>query len=378
MAAGTGKAAGEVLKGPRLGVQEAVTMTVIFLVAKLFLSHQIALFHVGATAAWMLPILHGMVGLVIFLALAWVLEQFPGKTLIEAGEALIGPYANMVLSALYFVLIVLLTGLNLRQYAEWLLTAFLPNTPIGAVVLFYLLPVIAAAYLGLEAIARVARVFSLFLVLGLITLFLMTTPYWSVQHIMPLAGFGPEKLLVGGLRTSGVVAEIFLLFFITPYIPRGTLRVIGLWSIGLAAAILTLGVLIVSLSFPYPVSSELSLPVFELSRLVLIGRFLQRIEVLFLPLWVMLALVQLAVGLWAVTVVMARGLKLPYSRPFIPTAAVLVTAVAFFPPNVASTIFQDVSFLRVWSMPVIGLITAILFAAAWRKKRKGVLRPDEG
>ncbi|MDI6905910.1 MAG: GerAB/ArcD/ProY family transporter [Thermoanaerobacterales bacterium] len=362
---------------PRLGVQEAVTVTVIFLIAKLFLSHQIILYHVGTTAAWLLPVLHTLVALVIFLALAWVLDHFPGRTIIEAGEALLGPYVNMAVSVLFLMIILLLTGLNLRQFSEWLLTGFLPDTPIGVVVFFYVAAIVVVVYLGFDTIARVARVYSLFLGLGLALLFAMTTPYWSIQNIMPLGGSGPGRLLSGGLVTSGVVAEIFLLFFLTPFIPRGALRTIGFWSIGLAGCVLTLGVLIVSLCFPYPVTSELSLPVFELSRLVLLGRFLQRAEALFLPMWVMMALVQLAVALWAVTAVLSRSLRLPCSKVFILPAAVLVTAVSFYPVNVASAIELDNGFLRLWSMPAIGLITLVLTLATWWRNRKGGLPRDD-
>jgi len=366
-----------VAREPRLGVQEAVTVTVIFLIAKLFLSHQVILYHMGATAAWMLAVLHTLIGLVVFLALAWVLDHFPGRTIIEAGEALLGPYINAIVSVLFLVMILLLTGFNLRQFSEWLLTGFIPDTPIGAVIVFYGAAMVVAGYLGLDTIARVARVFSLFLVFGLALLFAMTTPYWSIQNIMPLWGSGPAELLTGGLLTSGVVAEIFLLFFITPFIPRGSLRTVGYWSIGLAGLVLTLGILIVSLCFPYPVTKELSLPVFELSRLVLLGRFLQRAEVLFLPMWVMMALVQLAVALWAVTAVISLSLKLPYSKPFILPAAVLITAIGFYPVNVPATILLDNSSLRLWSMPAIGLITLTLTLAAWWRKRKGGLPRDD-
>lgn len=356
--------------GPRVGFGEAVALTVIFLVSKLLLSHLALIFPLGLSASWMLPLIHLPAGLIGFALLAWLLNQFPGRTIIEIGEEVVGPVVNTVFALAYYFFFVFGSSLAVRQFSEFVLTGFYPETPISVAALFFMASAALVAYLGLETLARVARILFYFLGFGLVFLLLLTTELWSLHGIMPLWGPGVPDLLWGAFCTLGVGSEVFLLALVAPFLPRGRLLAIGFVSIVVAAAVMAVVMLVFLLVFAYPIVREPVLPIFELTRAVQLGKFLMRMEVFFLPLWVFSSLVALSAALYAATAIAARTFRLPYYRPFILPTVVLILAGAFYPPNFPMAIKLGFIFFAQWSFIPLGLMVITLVVATLMRKRR--------
>lgn len=168
------------------------------------------------------------------------------------------------------------------------------------------------------------------------------------------------------------MSDLFLLAVIYPFIPHERTRDIGRAVILHSAAALTLLMLVLLLAFPYPVAREIPLASYELSRLIYLGRFVQRMETLFLPMWAVAGLVSTATGLWAAAYVTSRALRLPHWRPLLPAVMVLVVAVAFIAPNVTAAIRLENEFLRRYFAPVItfGIPVILVLLARYREFRR--------
>jgi len=356
--------------GPRVGFNEAVAITTIFLSVKILISHLALVFPLGLTASWMLPLLHLPVGLIGFAILAWLLNQFPGRTIVEIGEKVVGPVVNSIFALVYFVFFTFGSSLTVRQFSEFMLIGFFPETPISVQILVFMGGAALMVYLGLEALARVARILFFFLGFGLLLLLLMTMNLWRLHGILPLWGPGVPDLLWAAFCTLGVGSEVFVLALVTPFLPRGRLLKIGVVSLVSAAVVVTVLILVPLLVFTYPVVREFTLPMFELTRAINLGRFFVRIETLFLPLWIFAALVALSAALYSATAVAARALKLPYHRPFILPTVVLILAGAFYPPNFSTTIEWGFVFLAQWSFVPLGMIMTVLVVATLVQRRR--------
>lgn len=355
---------------PRVGFSEALSITVIFLTAKIFISHLALLFPLGLTASWIIPLIHLVIGLVAFIPLAWLLNQFPGRTIVEIGEELVGPVVNSFFALAYYAFFVIATALTVRQFAEFLLTGFFPETPISAAILIALAGTTVMAYLGLEVIVRVARFLIFFLGILLVALLLMTANLWEPHGIEPLLGPGPGKLLWAAISTLGVGVEIFILAMIAPYLPRGRLLAIGLLATVISAIAVTLTILAIQLVFPYPVVREPILPVFELARSIDLRRFVTRLETFFLPLWIFTGMIAVAASTYIATSVAARALKLPYHQPLIPATMVLILAGTFFPPNFPTAVELGFTIIVRLSFVFLGVIIGILILATLVRKRR--------
>ena len=353
---------------PVIGVSEGVTLLFIFISAKVFLTHIIFVLHDGMNASWMIYVLNTLVALPGVLLLAAVLDRYPGRDLVQIGEQLTGPYINSLFSLFYLAVFIGGAGLTLRSISERVVAGFMPDTPISMVTLFFLAGTVAVAYLGLEAVARTARFLVWVLVVSILTLIVLTIPFWQWHVFYPLWGSGPLGLLLGTLRNTGDFVHILLLGIIFPFLPAGKARLVGVWGVLITGFFTTLLLLTVLLIFTYPTASELTLPTLEIARTINIGRFGQRLEIVFLPIWVFGNMIFISASLYAGAAVLARMCRLSDFRPFVLAMTVFSTVVAFIPqsaPQVSLLIYRYQSRYSFYALVLILLL--MLLAARIRR-----------
>lgn len=356
---------------PAVGFWEAVTVGTVFISAKLFLSYQVILYHMAGSAAWAVPILESAIAAAALLLIATVLNQHPGKSIVEISEEMVGPYLNITLSAIFAVTLLLITGLVLRQFSERAVTGLYPNTPISFVALFFLAGMVIVNYLGFETIARVAVLSTPVMVLGLGVIIGLSIPFWSSGALFPLLGHGAAGIMRGTLSQTGFFTELFILGIVAPFLPAGKLRPIGLWTIGLSTLLLSTFIVVPLLVFDYPLVTELSLPIFETSRLLSLERFGERMEALFVPIWVLSGLIKLSIGLYGSAAVTAHALKLNDHRPLILPMAVFTMAIAFIPPNVPTVMALDQDLLRRYSFALVMVMFMPVLIISHLRAKKG-------
>lgn len=270
--------------------REAATLVLAAIVTESFLTFPAALVDEGDTAAWLIMLVAVLIGVLAFLPLAALMEKFPGKSIIEVGETLLGPWVNTLFVLAFLAFFLVTTASILRQYAERTVTVAVPQLPISAAMIGMLLGAVVACTLGLEAMARSAWLMLYFSVAAILLVLVLPYPYWNPSYLFPLWGAGPVKIITAGLLRSSIMGEVLLLALIQPALKKPAIRGPGLWSILVAALIMVSGQLSMQATFPVPVFREMTLPSFELAKLIYFGRFVQRLEPVFMPLWAMAGL----------------------------------------------------------------------------------------
>jgi len=356
---------------PVVGVSEAITVLFIFISAKVLLTHIILVLHAGMNAAWAIPILDTAVALLGVWLLVSLLDRYSGRDLVQIGEHLTGPYVNLLFSLFYLAVFLGGAGLALRAASERMVAGFLPDTPISVVAFSFLLGSTVVSYLGLEAVTRSARFLAGVLVVSALALAVLTVPMWQLHVFFPLWGAGPWKLLLGALANTGDFVQILLLGLIAPFLPASKIKHVGVWGVVIGGFFIFLFILLPLLIFTFPAASELTLPSFEVARIISIGRFGQRLEIVFMPIWVFGNLIFLAISLYAGAAVLTSLCRLNDVRPFVLAVAALVMTVAFVPQNVAQTTYWSHRYLSQYSFGVLVVVLLFLHAAGAFKKGRG-------
>jgi len=354
---------------PVIGTSEAVTLLFIFLSSKTFLAYAVFLYDEGLNAAWVIPLMQTAIGLLSVLVLAALLEKFPGRDLVEIGEELAGPYVNTLFALFYLAVFLFGAGMVLRLVSERMVSGFFINTPISLVTLFFVIGALVVSYLGLEAVARTARFLVGILVVSAMVLVVLTLPLWQLHSLYPLWGPGPWGLIKEALKNSGDFVQILLLGIIYPFLPPGKVKLIGIKGVIIAGFFMFLYVLAPLMIFSYPATVELTMPSFEMARIINIGRFGQRLEIVFLPVWVFGNLITLSTALYAGAAIITRMFKLSDYRPFVLAVTVLTVVIAFVPENFSQALDYNHKYLSHYSFVVLAFILSVLYGVAWLRGR---------
>jgi spore germination protein (amino acid permease) len=332
----------------KLGYSEAVAMAMVFIGAKAFLGYPRFLVEMGLNAAWLLILISIIISLLFWLLIASLLNKFPGKSLMEINQIVLGNFLGLAVNIISLLYIIISTSNLLRIFSGAVIITALPHAPISALAILFVIVMWIAAHLGLEAISRNAYISLPFIIIGITAVLLLLYPYWDVKELFPVLGIGPVRLLFNSFLNISAFGEIILLAYLAPFFSfDGTrLKNIGIFSIatvGFYFLFITVTYLMV---IPVPSALENLTPFYQLSRSIYLGRYYQRLESVFIFFWIYTAFLRLSIGLILAAIVTRESLKIPYYRPLLPALCVLFFSLALTPAQLVTAI--SIEKYRMW------------------------------
>lgn len=361
------------MKEGSFGAIEAVSMTTIFLITKAFFTSIRVLIEVTSTSAWFATLISCTSSIILFLFVCILMKRFPGKDLVDIFQIVSGKFIGIFLSLIFCAYYIYYAGSNLREFVEMIKAYILPYTPPSAIILTFLSAVVYFAYIGLEGIARMSRICFIIVLAGLVLILLLPIPHYNFDNLFPLAGYGIKKTLHAGLvRTSAYTDVIYLAFIINSIKGAKQFKKIGLISLVFSGIIISSTILCSILAFEYVQSSENLSSLFQLSRIIYFSRFFQRVESIFIFIWVVASIVNVSLAFYMATSIFCKSFRIPNHRPSILPMAFFTFTATFMPESLSKLVEQNVLYLRQLSILVTYLIPlAILVLALMRGKKGG-------
>ncbi len=360
------------VKEGTFGPAEAVLLLAVSNIARIFLPYPRYLVEIGGSAAWMTPIGGLLVALVGVYLMSLVLNKNPDHTIIEITEEAFGPFMGIAINMVIVSFFIAVSTLFTREFSEALIIAALPETPISVIITIYLAVGLLGAYLGIEAMARTARLSYIYIFAGLTILILALTPQWNVNNLFPIFGDTPFNVFGLGTFSTAAVTEIILGGVLVQAMGGGKkFGGIGYLSMLIAFALLTVLLVSIVLTLGRDPAIEATLPFYRISRNIYLGRFFQRVEAVFVIIWSLVGGIKIALTLYAATVSLARTLKLPDYRPLIWPLGLLIFILSLLPPDMLTTVKLDTDFLRPYSLIPNYLLPVLILAVYWLKGRAG-------
>jgi spore germination protein KB len=355
-----------------LGRREAIALLSLTILANIFLSLPQRLAKDGKNAAWLVLVIAAVLALIGLLFILALSRRFPGRTIVEAGEEAVGPFLGALAALGYFLFFTTSLILFLRQFSETIITAFLPRTPFSVVTGLFLIVTVYACYTGLEALSRTAGLFLVFILGSLLLITILLIPSMTATYnLLPFWGSGAvEVVRAGALRTS-LFGEILLLGLIAPLVRNRDAAGIGIASLALAAGMMIFLEIFYLLIYPIPAATKIAFPLYSEARLVFIGRFVQRVDAIFVFFWIISGLIKLSAHLYASTAILARVLKLPVFRPLVFPLGILIYAITFTVPSFPDAVALDSGLLRTFGWIPAFLLPVLIYLAAVLRRKGG-------
>lgn len=351
-----------------LGVVESTFLVVFFVTAKIYLAFPRIMVDVGGTAAWMVPLIGGCAATVTWWAVWGLSRRYAGQSLVQATERALGPVFGTLVNLVYAAFFHAITFLVLRQFSENIASSILPKTPLNIITLAFLSVACYGVLLGLEGLARVVWLVTPFTLIALVVLLVGGIYTQSAEYpLFPFWGWGAVPTIMWGLAKVSSFAELLLLGLLLPHFrDSGSLKVVARWSIGLSIVVMVGTVLFYQYIFPWPGGGRVSFPLLEVSRLIITGRWVQRMESVFFLVWIIMATLSAATGLYATVRTLAETIGLENERHLVLPVALTVYSMAQAPNNLSAAVAWDSDGIRVWgwivtvALPLLTLLVSTI------------------
>lgn len=362
------------MKEGRISAHGLFSVLSIMLITQLFLGIPRVLTKEAGSAGWLLIIMSAAIASIGVFIVVKLIKKFPGKNFIEIAEIVWGAPGRILVAVLMSFLFLFISIVLVREFAETILTTVLPHTPISIVALIFLAAMVFGAYNGLEVITRSSVLLFPFILVGLLSILLLTANFVDLTNLFPILGAGPDKLVFHALGKISLFTEIVFIGLISSNVNEPEKIPRQIWVSFLVSVALYVVVQLFYVSvFSMNAGEKLYVPLFQLARIIYMGRFVQRIEALYIFVWFFTGALKLTLSFYGGATALSRGFKIPFYQPLLFPLALLVFSLSFMPQSIVTAVHLDVNLLRNYGfipafvLPALLLLTSIIRGKGGKK-----------
>lgn len=360
------------IKEGKFGFFEALALITTVLITKVFYTSPLAIIKELGTAAWYGTLISCAVSLVFFGLIYQLMKRFPQKNLYQVFEAVMGKKLGKFFVFLFGMYFLYYTGVNLVEFTAILKVYSMVNTPPGIIIGAFLVAVLAMAYVGLEGIARTAYIFFYIIFSGLIIILLLAIPSYDFGYLAPWFGNGLGKTIyIGALRSSAYDEIIILAIIINSIHGLKNFKRVGITALLIAGLTFSVCAACILAAFQYTVGGEHLSGMFQLSRIIYYSRFFQRIEAIFLFIWIFASVISVSVGFYISLSSYCHAFKISNHRPLLLPFAFLTFVICYLPSNVAEVLEIHVKYIRQYSIMILFFIPVFVLIMALILRKRG-------
>ncbi len=322
----------------------------------------------AGNAAWIIAIYVTFAELLIF----FVTESLycKHKDILSLAQGLGGKPFKIVIAIIASAVIIMNMAAPVRSFAESVKMILLQNTPIEAIIITFGICAIIGAYCGIQSLSIICGLFFPIIAVVLIFFLIMLIPNFDISNLAPIFGTGVQNIFGEGLKCISLFDDMLLLFFLLPEFEESAIKsgykVIIISGLSMCAVLLFYcGI------FPYPVSTEYIMPVYQMTRLIEIGDFFGRLEAFFGFIWSISVLLHISINLYVLSRIWQKAFDFEFYKPVVPLMMIITLSLAFLPSSIVNMIQ-----LHNWIPIVLSILSIaipLIFGVISAKKEKQIL-----
>lgn len=312
----------------RLKSRELTSILINIIVVKMLFTYPRYIVDRCLNGAWLSVIIY----LIVTLGIFWLTQHLylkTGKISILSQAEVIGGKVFRIITGLFVITLLMLNiAPMVRAFPEAIKTALLQNTSMLVIVAILTLGVAFGASTGIEALGRTASVFIPIAGIFIALFFVLLFPHYETTNLFP---FSIKDVAIRGASSMSVFADIFVLSLLLQYTDNiNTVKKSGFTALCVGGVAGILIVLAYCLVYPYPVSARFIVPMYQLTRLVKIGTYFQRLEAIFEFVWSISILIYTSIYLFIMCDAFKQSFGLRHHKPFVFPLLIILLRLVFW------------------------------------------------
>lgn len=348
----------------KIGIWEYVAIILLTIGTKLADDLPAILYNSLYNAAWMTPIISGIIAIVPIYLLIKTMMYYKEKSLLEIIVHLFGKYVGFVVIFALWVIASFAIIIDSAIYTDIIGTMYFTRTP--TIVLYITLMGVCAygAIRGIEHIGSVARALVPYIKLSIFIALILTMIQGNASFLFPVFGPGEWEVIKESTIRLSIYGDILYLCLLTPYIRNANDFKKGTWIAFVILIVeLTVAILAYILLFDYESVKMLNYPFHEVIRYINFG-FLANVETFFFPFWLIATFIRFAVYLYLNGILFGRLFRIKEFEHAIPSLATLFLLIGMMIENETLALTEIRDNLLIVVTPVFFLLPCLLWIVA--------------
>ena len=306
--------------------------------------------------AWISIILSTLLAIPWGLILVRLSTMFPGMTIIEYSQVILGPWLGRIVGLVFIVFFLHQSAYSVRIASAAYVTTIMPETPIIVFVSILTYLSANAARSGIEVLARASTVSFFVTLVMLVLLLILPMNVMDFTNLLPIMARGWQPVPEGMLSSFAIYGELIVMTMLIPHLNRpqdaGRFVVYALLLTGFLFTWFTTAIAAVF----GPIMSTLIMPAFSLGRLIQFALAIERVEVIPLVGWTISTGVKQSLFMWAAMLGIAQWFNLAELRALAYPVGALIAALSTW---LFKSIFDAADFSSVKRFGILSILANI-------------------
>lgn len=356
----------------KLGTLEAIMLILSIVVTHTILSLPREILVATKSATIINLIFVSIIAILFSYLVVKLIKNFAGSDIIDVSEYLGGKLFKHIVGILFILYFLISSSIMLRNFCESLKIIYYPMTNIIFIIALFILALCSANRLDFNASLKTNLLIIPFVLASIVFLFFANMNKFVPERIFPIFGDGLLNTFVLGLGNLSAFGGIAYLYFLPPYLKEPEkMKKIAILSTGLSAVYLILCVSTLLFMFSFFINTNEITPLYNATRYIELGSFFQRLESVFLLIWILAFACYLSIVSKFTMGIFKKLTNIETKKPLIDLFGLLIFAIALTPKNYAvSEIFET----KIYPYLVLGIVFflgfSILILANWLKKKQ--------
>lgn len=291
----------------------------------------------SGNAAWIQVLYNLITALLFFTALMKLYNK--KKNIIQIAQINGGKTLKIIAGIITFILLSVNLVPVIRIFPESVNTILLRETNTEIVIILTALAGALGAYIGIDSIGRINRLFLPAAAVVFAAFILMLIPNYRIENITPIFGTGAGKIFLNGFNSLSLFSDLLILNLLIPFAQNlDSVRKYGRYAIITAGGLAVVTTAAYCLTYSYPASKDFIIPVYQMARLVNLSSFFGRFEALFEFIWSIMILLYISLYLYMMCYTLQITFSLKYLRPLILPVTIIIFIISLIPQSLMDTI----------------------------------------
>lgn len=355
----------------KIGKLEAIALIVMVSMNQIFLNLSNIIIVNTGSSAWINVILISIVSILFCLLITKLFKPFPAHDIVDVSEYLGKNILKTIVGTLYILFFIFISAIILRYLTNSLKLIYFEKSPIVFLLILFLIPVVFALRLGIKPISRVNLIFIPIVLISMIIILFSTSSYFIPQRIFPILGFGANETFLIGLNNIFTFSAFAYLYFLIPLLKQpDDFKKIALSSIIISAIYIFLSVICLIMMFPFISFTDEMLSIYLLARLIEFGKFFQRVDAIFVLIWILSAFSFLSITLEFTNRILKKLLKLKTHKELSYSLCAIIFSLALALANISNIKLMQYDVLRYFVIVLVFILSLIILLLANLKHKK--------
>ena len=245
--------------------------------------------------------------------------RYPQQTIFEYSESILGKVLGKLVALVFALFFLIMGSIILKTLTDFLTTVIMPETPMLAFSIIFLLVSTYAVNAGLEVLGRLSEIIGPVMLISLISVLLFNLESIEVARLQPAFQHSPLEIVKASLLPASwfgvcIAMGIFMAYHNKP---KETLKV-KLGGVVTGVVLLILGMLEAITVFGVEMCTSQNYLLYRLSQMIEVGDFFERFEVLEVFIWMTGGFISVIILYYHSTLGLAQLLRFPKYQSLTP------------------------------------------------------------